>query len=223
VPEHRDGRVIEERPASPVVVFDLGGVLIDWDPRYVFRDLFDDEEAMERFLATVTTPAWNAGMDAGRSWADGVASLVVEHPAHRDLIETYRDRWPDMLNGAFDANVELLDELRAAGTRLYALSDWSVETFPVARRRFPFLDWFEGIVLSAEVGATKPDRRMFDELRVRYGVEPAGTVFIDDRAPNVEAAAALGFTAIHYLDPASLRGALARAGLDVHPAPGSSA
>ena len=203
------------RVTLPVVVFDLGGVLIDWDPRYVYRDLFDDDEAMERFLATVTTPEWNSRQDAGRSWAEGIESLLAEHPAQRVMIETYRDRWPDMLHGAFDANVELLGELRAAGVRLFALSDWSTETFPIARRRFPFLDWFEGIVLSAEVGATKPDRRMFDELRVRYGVEPAGTVFIDDRAPNVEAAAALGFTAIHYRDPSSLSRALVRAGLDV--------
>ena len=203
--------------APPVVVFDLGGVLIDWDPRYVYRDLFDDDAAMEQFLATVTTPAWNARQDAGRSWAEGIETLIAEHPQHRAMIETYQDRWPDMLHGAFDANVALLGELRAAGVRLFALSDWSTETFPIARRRFPFLDWFEGIVLSAEVGATKPDRRMFDELRVRYGVEPAGTVFIDDRAPNVDAAAALGFTAIHYRDPATLRESLLRAGLDVAP------
>lgn len=204
-----------EAATAPTVVFDLGGVLIDWDPRYVYRSLFHDEEAMETFLATITTPAWNSRQDAGRTWAEGVESLVAAHPEHRAMIETYRDRWPDMLGGSFEANVALLGELRDAGVRTYALSDWSAETFPIARERFPFLGWFEGIVISGEVGATKPDRRMFDELGTRFGVVPEDTVFIDDRAGNVAAAAALGFRAIHYRDPASLRRALAAEGLPV--------
>jgi len=114
------------------VVFDLGGVLVDWDPRYLYRQLFDDPDEMESFLAEVTTAEWNAHQDAGRSWAEAIELLVAEHPERRELIEAFHGRWPEMLAGEIRGTVDVLAELRAAGLRLVALSNWSAELFPVA-------------------------------------------------------------------------------------------
>jgi 2-haloacid dehalogenase len=195
------------------VVFDLGGVLIDWDPRHLYRELFSDEAAMESFLAHVTTPAWNAEQDAGRSWAEAVTALAQRHPEQRELIEAFHRRWPEMLAGAIDGSVAILERLRAAGVRLFALSNWSAEMFPIARTRFPFLAWFDGIVISGEIGAIKPDPRIFEHLIDRYAIEPSSTVFIDDNAANVDAAAKLGFVALRFVDPGLLSDDLQRLGL----------
>jgi 2-haloacid dehalogenase len=195
------------------VVFDLGGVLIDWDPRYLYRQLFDDPDEMESFLAEVTTAEWNARQDAGRPWAEAVEVLAGEHPEQRDLIEAFYLRWPEMLAGEIPGTVAVLAERRDARVRLLALSNWSAEMFPIARDRFAFLAWFEGIVVSGEVGMNKPDRRIFDHLVDRFAIEPAATVFIDDSTANLATAAALGFRAIHFIDASSLRRDLARLGL----------
>ena len=146
------------------VVFDLGGVLIDWDPRHLYRKLFEDPDEMESFLAGVTTAEWNAHQDAGRPWADAVETLVAEYPERRELIEAFHRRWPEMLAGAIPGTVDVLTDLRATGIRLVALSNWSAEMFPIAQERFDFLAWFEGIVISGEVGVNKPDRRIFEHL-----------------------------------------------------------
>ena len=193
--------------------FDLGGVLIDWNPRYLYQQLFDDDEEMERFLAEVTTQEWNAAQDAGRSWADAVEVLTAEFPDHRDLIEAYHTRWPEMLGDAIHGTVRILDELRGRGVRLFALSNWSAETFPVALERYPFLGWFDGIVISGEVKAAKPDVRIFQALIDRHEIEPPVTVFVDDNEPNVTAAAAMGFIALRFHDPDRLRDDLERLGL----------
>jgi 2-haloacid dehalogenase len=195
------------------VIFDLGGVLIDWDPRHLYRDLFSDDEAMETFLAEVTTPAWNEEQDAGRPWDDAVATLAERHPDQRQLIEAYRRRWPEMLAGPIEDTVAVLEELRATRVRLFALSNWSAETFPIARGRFPFLDWFEGIVISGEVGAIKPDARIFQHLVARYAIDPGAAVFIDDNGGNVEAAARLGFIGLRFVDARTLRRDMVRLGL----------
>ena len=192
-------------PRISAVVFDLGGVLIDWDPRYLYRTLFDDDAAMEEFLATVTTQEWNHAQDAGRPWAAAIEELAEVHPEKRDLIEAYWRRWPETLGEAIEPTVALLDELRATGVRLYALSNWSGETFPIARPRYPFLEWFDGIVISGDERIAKPDPRIFTVLLERYGLTAAETLFIDDHAPNIEAASALGFRAIRFTDAASLR------------------
>lgn len=199
--------------ALTTVVFDLGGVLIDWDPRHLYRSLFADDAAMESFLAEVATAEWNAEQDAGRPWSEGVATLVERHPEQRELIEAFHRRWPEMLAGAIDGTVAILEQLRATGVRLFALSNWSTETFPIARQRFSFLAWFDGIVISGDVGAVKPDVRIFDHLVARYAIEPGATVFIDDNAGNVDAASRLGFLAIRFVDPGSLRADLERLGL----------
>ena len=199
-------------PAT-TVVFDLGGVLIDWDPRHLYRQLFEDADEMESFLAEVTTAEWNGHQDAGRPWAEAIEVLVAEHPERRVLIEAFHRRWPEMLAGEIPGTVDVLAELRAAGVRLAALSNWSAEMFPVALERFDFLAWFEGIVISGEVGVNKPDRRIFEHLAQRFGIEPEESVFVDDSAANIDAANALGFFAIQFTDAAALRRALVRLGL----------
>ena len=203
-------------PASPrvtAVVFDLGGVLIDWDPRYLYRTLFADETAMEDFLATVTTPEWNRAQDAGRPWSEAVEELAARHPEKRELIEAYWRRWPETLGGAIEPTVAVLRDLRATDVRLYALSNWSAETFPIARPRYPFLDWFDGIVISGQEGLIKPDARIFEVLLDRYELQPDQTVFVDDHVPNVDAAAVLGIRALRFTDADTLRGDLRRLGL----------
>ena len=199
------------RPST--VVFDLGGVLIDWDPRHLYRQLFDDPEEMESFLAEVTTAEWNAQQDAGRPWVEAVELLAAEHPERRELIEVFHRRWPEMLAGEIPGSVTVLAELRAMEVRLVALSNWSAEMFPVARARFDFLSWFEGIVISGEVGVNKPDRRIFEQLIQQFEIEPATAVFIDDSPANIEAASGLGFRAIRFTDASGLRRELVRLGV----------
>jgi 2-haloacid dehalogenase len=191
--------------AIDAVVFDLGGVLIDWNPRYLYGGLFDgDEAAMEQFLAEVCSPAWNLELDAGRNWREAVGALAFEHPDQRDLIEAYDERWPEMLGGAIEGTVEILADLSRSGVRIAALSNWSAEKFPVARACYAFLGWFETIVISGDVGMCKPDRRIYRHLLERTGFDPASTVFVDDAAPNVAVAADLGMTALRFQDPATL-------------------
>lgn len=199
------------RPTT--VVFDLGGVLIEWDPRHLYRQLFDDLGEMESFLAEVTTAEWNAHQDAGRPWAEAVELLIAEHPERRELIEAFHQRWPEMLAGEIPGTVDVLADLRAAGVRLVALSNWSAETFPVARTRFDFLAWFEGIVISGDVGVNKPDPRIFEHLAEQFSIEPTAALYIDDSSANVDAATALGFHAILFTDATSLRHELAQLGL----------
>src|SRR4029453_4485791 len=176
-------------PRITAVVFDLGGVLIDWDPRYLYRTLFNDEAAMEEFLATVTTQEWNPAQDAGRPWEEAIEELAEQYPERRDLIEAYWRRWPETLGDAIAPTVAVLEEVRWTGIRLYAPSNWSGETFPKARPRYPFLEWFDGIVISGDERLAKPDPRIFEVLTARYDVSPQETVFIDDHAPYVQAAA----------------------------------
>ena len=194
-------------------MFDLGGVLIDWNPRHLYRTLFDDEAEMERFLAEVTTSAWNLELDRGRTFAEAIPELVAEYPAEAARIEAWRDRWPEMLGGPIDGTVDILAALHGLGTRLIAITNWSAETFRYAPPRFPFLAWFEGIVVSGEVGMIKPDPAIFRLLIERYALDPARTVFIDDARANVEAAEALGMRAIQFRDAAALRTALDELGL----------
>jgi 2-haloacid dehalogenase len=201
------------------VVFDLGGVLIDWDPRYLYRKLLDDEAAVEEFLATVCTPEWNAEQDRGRPFAEGVAELVERHPVHAAAITAYHERWPEMLGGAVGGTVEVLAELRAAGVPVYALTNWSAETFGVARERFEFLEWFDGVLVSGEERMIKPDPAIFRLLLDRFGLDPGATFYVDDSEPNVEAAGRLGFDAVRFRTPAQLRRDLEARRLLGRPAP----
>ena len=195
------------------VVFDLGGVLIDWDPRYLYRKLLDEEAAVEEFLATVCTPEWNAEQDRGRPFAEGVAELVERHPVHAAAITAYHERWPEMLGGAVGGTVEVLAELRAAGVPVYALTNWSAETFGIARERFEFLEWFDGVLVSGEERMIKPDPAIFRLLLDRFGLDPGATFYIDDSPANVAAADRIGFDAVRFTSPAQLRRDLEARGL----------
>jgi 2-haloacid dehalogenase len=200
-----------DRPTA--VVFDLGGVLIDWNPRHLYRSLFDDEAEMERFLAEVTTPAWNHEQDRGRPFAEAITQLSREHPDRADLIAAYWDRWPETLGEPYHETVEILAALRSTGVRLLALTNWSAETFPLAVPRYPFLGWFEAVIVSGEVGLAKPDPAIFRLLVDRHGLEPSRTVLIDDTVANVRAGAGLGFRAIRFTDAAALCRDLTEMGL----------
>jgi 2-haloacid dehalogenase len=193
-------------PDRSIAVFDLGGVLIDWNPRHLYRKLLaGDDAAMEHFLADVCTTAWNSQQDAGRTFADACASLKLEHPNYAELIDAWFERQDEMLAGPISGTVEILAELRARGVPLYALSNWSAETFPIAQKRFEFLQWFDGIFLSAEARAIKPNPRIYQHFFEAFAIAPDQTIFIDDLPLNVAAAAALGMHAIHFTDPAALR------------------
>jgi 2-haloacid dehalogenase len=200
------------------VVFDLGGVLIDWNPRHLYRGLFADEAAMERFLAEVCTPAWNHAMDAGRPVAEAIGELVVAHPDQAELIRAWHARWAEMLGGTYEDVVAIMRELRAGGVRVYALSNWSAETFEETRSHFPFLAEFDGILISGEIKAAKPDPVVFRTLLDRFGLEPGRTVFLDDTPKNVVAARAAGIDAILFESAARLRSDLAARGLPVETA-----
>jgi 2-haloacid dehalogenase len=191
--------------ATKAVVFDLGGVVIDWDPRHLYRKLLADEAAVEEFLATVCTPEWNAELDRGRPFAEGVAELVERHPEHAAAIAAYHERWPEMVAGDIPGTVEVLAELRAAGVPLYALTNWSAETFAITRGRFEFLEWFDGLLVSGEERVTKPDPAIFQLLLDRFGLDPTATVFVDDSEVNVAAARRLGFDAIRFTGHEELR------------------
>ena len=190
---------------KPAIVFDFGGVLMDWNPRYLYRKIFDDPGEMERFLEEVEFGAWNEEQDRGRPFAEGVAVLIARFPDYRTAIEAFHHRWEETIAGEIAGSVEILAALRDAGYPLYGLSNWSAETFAVVRHRYPFFSWFDEIVLSGEEKVCKPDPGLFNVLLERSG-RPAGEcVFIDDSLPNVTAARALGFQVVHFRSPEQLR------------------
>ena len=195
------------------VVFDLGGVLIDWDPRRAYRALGGTEAEIEHFLEHVATSEWNHQFDAGRPFAEGIAERKAHFPEHAEWLDAWWSRWPDMLVGPIQETVDILADCRQLGVPLYALTNWSAETFPIARERFDFLGWFDGIVVSGAVGLAKPDPAIFRRLITDFDIDPAEAVFIDDVAANVDAARALGFHGILFTSPAALRAELTRLGV----------
>jgi 2-haloacid dehalogenase len=196
------------------VLFDLGGVLIDWNPRYLYRPLFGgDDAAMEDFLARVCPPEWNHEMDEGKPFAVAVAERQRLFPEQAQLIAQWHAGWPQMLRDEIPGTVAILRELRSRDVRLFALTNWSAETFPMARPRFPFFDWFDGIVVSGEVGWIKPDARIYRHLLDRYGLQADDCLFIDDSAANVAGAEAVGIKGLHFTSPTQLRGDLTGLGL----------
>lgn len=201
-------------PPPQTIVFDLGEVLIRWDPRRIYRDHFGaDTAAMEHFLAEICAPEWNRAIDAGKSFDAAVAERQALFPEQAALIALWRDEWSKSLNGAVEGSVAILSELRAQGRPLYALTNWSAETFPIARERFAFLDWFRDIVVSGEVGLAKPDPAIFALFLARTGVTAKDAVFIDDSPANVSAAAEAGFHAVRFTTPRALRTDLAALGV----------
>lgn len=198
-----------------VVVFDLGGVLVDWNPRYLYRKLMADPAAIERLLGEVTTGEWNAELDRGRPYAEAVAELASRYPGDRLHIEAYFSRWLEMVDGPIAGTVAILEELHGRGVPIYALSNWSAETFPLVAEdpRFAFLKLFRRRFISGELKLIKPEPAIFHHLLAETGHAASTCLFVDDNRANVEAAAALGFPVHHFADPAALRADLVRQGL----------
>jgi 2-haloacid dehalogenase len=202
--------------AINTAVFDLGNVLIRWNPRNLYKKLFgDDVEAMETFLSQVCHTAWNEQQDQGRTWQAATEEAIARHPDQAELIRAYRERWEEMLGGAIEETVAILDELHANGIRLLALTNWSAETFPIALERFEFLQRFEGILVSGVEGVIKPSPEIFQLLASRYDVDCTRAVFIDDHRPNIEGAQREGFHAVQFFSAAQLREDLVALGLPV--------
>lgn len=195
------------------VIFDLGGVLIDWNPRHLYRGLFDDEAEMEYFLAEVCPPAWNLSLDAGRPFEEAIAERVRLFPEEEARIRAWRERWPEMLKGPIEGTVAILEALRARGLPLYALTNWSAETYPFAEARYPFLAWFESVLVSGREKLVKPNPAIYRRLLERECLTPAETLFIDDVPANVEGARSVGLQAHHFVSPEGLHEELRRRGL----------
>lgn len=188
------------------IIFDLGAVLIDWNPDYMYRTIFTDEQEMRHFLTNVTTSDWNEEQDAGRSLQEGTEWLIAKHPQHEENIRAFYGRWIEMLGDAFEGTVEIFKELRESGKyKIYALTNWSAETFPLAQERFDFLNWFDGVVVSGAEKMRKPAPEFYQILLDRYNVNPAESLFIDDNYRNILAAEKMGINCIHFTSPEKLR------------------
>jgi 2-haloacid dehalogenase len=188
------------------IIFDLGGVLIDWNPEYVYLDVFDgDREKMQWFLDNICTHDWNENQDAGYPLAKATEERVALFPEHEELIRMFYDRWTDMLGEAIFDTVDILDKLVSKKQhKIVALTNWSHETFPIAKERFDFLQWFEGIVVSGEEGTRKPFKEIYETTLDRFDSNAERTLFIDDNLRNIEAAKALGIHGIHFKSPRQL-------------------
>ncbi len=196
------------------IIFDLGGVLIDWDPRKVYRTIFKTEVEIDDFFDRVCTMDWNERQDAGRALEEATEELVAEHPQWEKEIRAYYGRWEEMLVGPLHETVEILHRLKESGRfKLYALTNWSAETFPVALRKYDFLHWFDGKVVSGEEKMRKPAPEFYRLLLDRYNVRPEDTLFIDDNLRNVEAARAMGIQTIHFQSAKDLERQLAAFGI----------
>jgi len=195
------------------LVFDLGGVLIDWNPRYLYCKLIDDENDIDSFLSEVCNAEWNVQQDAGRALAKATVERIALFPQQKILIEAFYDRWEEMLGGEIDETVAILRELRCKGETLYALTNWSGETFPIAEARYDFLQWFDGILVSGVEKLAKPDPAIFQLMLNRYELKAQDCLFIDDSIINIEAAARIGFETHHFRTAAGLRQILIAANL----------
>jgi 2-haloacid dehalogenase len=199
------------RPSA--VVFDLGGVLVDWNPRYLYRKLFDDEAEMDRFLSEVCTMEWHHAHDLGVPPEETCPPLIAAHPEYAEHIWAWTARSEEMVAGPIDESVEILRALKDRGVPVYGLTNMETWTYPGRRERYPFLRWFDGTVVSGFEGVAKPDPRVFELLLDRFGLDAASTLFIDDSPKNVAAARGVGMQALEFESPAALRDELIAAGL----------
>jgi 2-haloacid dehalogenase len=182
-----------------VPVFDFGGVIFDWNPRYLFRRFFDgDGEVMERFLVETDFDRWNAALDRGQSFADAVREQCLRFPRYAEPIRAFDFRWEETVRGPMPGMENLLRRLDSAGIPLYGLSNTSAEKFSILRRNYPLLGWFSGILLSGEVGVTKPNPRIFEMFLERTGLRKESLLFIDDSQANIAAALSIGWKAVHF-------------------------
>jgi len=198
------------------VVFDLGGVLIDWNPRYLYRKIFKTEEEIEWFIANICTYEWNDHQDAGRSFAEATDELLKKfpQPEHEEPIRAWYGRFPETISGAIQPTVDVLAQIKKKNAhRLYALTNWSAESFPWAKDNFEFLHWFEGIVVSGEEKTRKPFPEFYNILFSRYNIDPARAVFIDDNLKNIKGANEVGLNTIHFTSAAELEKDLKKLGV----------
>ena len=187
------------------VIFDLGNVLIDWDPRYLYRKLFNTDDEVEWFLENICDQDWNLKHDSGQLFSQGIFEKSKNFPEHIELIKAWYQRWEEMLGGPIDESVKILSELKEKRVFLYILSNWSAETYPIAEERFDFLGWFDGKIISGEEGIVKPDLAIYKLLIKRYDLNPHQTVFIDDKEENIKSAQLLGIHGIHFQNCPKLR------------------
>lgn len=196
------------------LVFDLGGVLIDWNPEYLYNKIIPDEQERKWFLSTICTPDWNEEQDAGRSLQEATEYLVKKFPEHEKSIRAYYGRWKEMLGGPIHETVEIFRELKDRGKlKLYALTNWSAETFPVALELYDFLHWFDGRLVSGEEKVRKPFPEIYKLLIERFGIDPKHALYVDDNIRNVLPARDLGFVGIHFRTPALFKEELKKLGV----------
>lgn len=186
------------------IIFDFGGVLVDWNPRYLYRDYFQDEEKMEWFLENICTNEWNLEQDRGRSLKEGTQILVEKFPEFQKEIEMYYGQWETMLKDSIPGTVEILYELKSKFP-VFGLTNWSAETFPIALKRFNFFQVFNGILVSGEEKLIKPDSKIFERMMDKFQLNPENCLFIDDNLKNVEASRAFGLHTLHFKNPEELR------------------
>jgi len=194
------------QPKINTIIFDLGAVLIDWNPRYVYRSIFDNDERIDWFLQNICTSDWNENQDAGYPVAQATAELIEKHPEWQKEITAYYGRWQEMLGGPIEETVEIFRQLKQNNNlKFYALTNWSAETFPVALERFDFLNWFDGIVVSGEEKTRKPFPEFFYILLNRYNINASQAILIDDNLRNIHGAEAVGIHGIHFKNPNQLK------------------
>lgn len=188
------------------IIFDLGAVLIDWNPRYLYNKIFKTASETEHFLEHICTSDWNEEQDAGRTLVEATELLVTDHPEYEAQIRAYYGRWKEMLGGVIPESVEILQQLKESRRyKLYALTNWSCETFPIALVSYPFLQWFDGIVVSGREKMRKPFPSFYELLLNRYGINSAEALFIDDNLRNVTGAEACGIESIHFTSASQLK------------------
>lgn len=196
------------------IIFDLGGVLIDWNPRYLYRKIFKTEEEVSWFLENICTGEWNDLQDAGRPFEEATRELIEKHPEFREAIIAWYGRWHETISGPIEGTVKILKGIKDSRKfRLYALTNWSAETFPWALANFDFLRWFEGIVISGVEKTRKPLPEFYRILFDRYAVKPSEALFIDDNVRNIQGAAAVGLNTITFNSPRQLLTDLRRLGI----------
>jgi 2-haloacid dehalogenase len=213
--EARDGDGPAGVAGAPrAVLFDLGGVFIDWDPRHLYRKLFaGDAAAMEDFLANVCTSAWHEAQDRGKGIAEACAELAARHPAYAAFISAWEERNEEMVGGLLEGSIAVLAELKAQGVPCYALSNMERERWEWRLDNYEFLRWFDGYVISGLEGVAKPDREIFEIALGRFELAPAEVIFVDDRSLNVESAARLGIRSFLFTSPEAMRDVMVTAGL----------
>jgi 2-haloacid dehalogenase len=204
-------------PHITTIIFDFGGVLLDWNPHRLYRRFFNHETEIDQFLSQINFPEWNLEQDKGRSFAQGVAELSAQFPQYSHLIRAFRENWEDSIVGPITGSVCILRRLKQAGYALYGLSNWSAETFPLAYNKYDFFKLFDGILISGEVKIVKPDPAIFELMLGRIGRSASQCLLIDDSIPNIAAAQKLGFATIQFQSPEQAERELQKLNLKIAP------